>query len=1345
MGVIKSGDREVIPLPPPVLRPAALLSHSLCFTPSQFPATVTEHGSDQVRGQGARPSLPPPEHGCEDRKLIPLPPPFHFLAFSRFPLPSVLSPHPNPNQTMAVIRCDDRELIPLPPPDPLRNYTPGADRGGVDRSDLKPIKIEQPEGPSFRVNGYAVEWQKWSFRVGFTPKEGLVLHSLAYDDGSSGRRGVAHRLSFCEMVVPYGDPHEPHYRKNAFDAGEDGLGKNAHSLKKGCNCLGLIRYFDAHMSNFLGGVETIENAVCMHEEDFGILWKHVDWRSGHTEVRRSRRLVLSFVCTIGNYDYGFFWYLYQITVVIYKCSFFWRQVCIVPSIPFNLPPPPTIPSTRIPPFLLGLFPLISEIPLVFLPLPASSTLQDGKIEAQVKLTGILSVGAVREGEERKYGTLLAPGLYAPIHQHFFVARMDMAVDCRPGETANQVVEVNVRAETDGPHNPHANAFYAEERVLQTEGEGMRDVNPLSARHWLIRNPRAVNRAGRPTAYKLVPGSNCLPFSQPEAKFLRRAAFLKHNLWVTPYHPEERFPGGEFPNQNPRVGDGLPLWVQQNRSIDNADVVLWYVFGLTHAPRLEDWPVMPCENIGFSLLPHGFFNVSPATRLGLPAMLDEIVNLVIRPPRAEYSVQTDLVGPLFALRGRQYRRHDLQLVNSRGHVLECSHYMPAHIPPNQKLPCVIYCHGNSGCRADASEAVFVLLPSNITVFALDFSGSGMSQGDYVTLGRFEMEDLTTVVDHLRAEGSVSLIGLWGRSMGAVTSLMYAAKDLSIAGMVLDSPFSNLPNLILELVDTFKIKLPKFTVKMLVYYLRNLIKKKIPDFDINDLDAVGVARSSFIPVLFGHASGDTFILPHHSQQIHEAYAGDKNLITFAGDHNSHRPNFFYDSAAIFLHNCNLARFMAQFAFPLTHSPTLRFLCLSASPSASLPPPLPLCLPLCLSASPSASLPPPLPLCLPLCLSASPSASLPPPLPLCLPLCLSASPSASLPPPLPLCLPLCLSASPSASLPPPLPLCLPLCLSASPSASLPPPLPLCLPLCLSASPSASLPPPLPLCLPLCLSASPSASLPPPLPLCLPLCLSASPSASLPPPLPLCLPSCVQPAGDLLSSEELAHFMAQVAASVPPGEEVRGSLLLDLKMTMMRMRCFNKPLPCPCSIFKIKKGDPVLMQQTLVDDDHYCACMVGGPVVNIYPLENYSFGVKEPKIEKDTSVADRLARMKHNYQKEGMRTSVEGIILVHHHNHPHILLLQIGNSFFKLPGGRLKPGEDEVEGLKRKLTSKLGPSVSILPVPDWQVGECSAVWWRPNFETLMYPYCPPHITKPKALMYPYSPPHITKPKVGG
>ncbi|CAM6082779.1 unnamed protein product [Calypogeia fissa] len=459
-------------------------------------------------------------------------------------------------RNMKVLEFEDRNFVPLPSPDPLRNYTRAATRGGVDRLDIKPLVITQPDGPSFRVNGYAVEWQKWSFRVGFTPREGLVIHTVAYHDGSRGRRSVAHRLSFVEMVVPYGDPHDPHYRKNAFDAGEDGLGKNAHSLTKGCDCLGYINYFDAHFTNFHGGVETIENCVCMHEEDHGVLWKHMDWRSGLTEVRRSRRLTLSFFCTVANYEYGFFWHFYQ----------------------------------------------------------------DGKIEAEVKLTGILSLGALKPGEFRKYGTVIAPGLYAPVHQHFFVARMDMAIDSKPGEATNQVVEVNVKVENPGPDNPHSNAFFAEEALLRSEAEAQRDCNALSARHWIVRNTRMVNRTGQLAGYKLVPGSNCLPFAGPDAKFLRRAAFLMHNLWVTPFDKNERFPGGEFPNQNPRVGEGLPTWVKQDRKLEEADLVLWYVFGVTHIPRLEDWPVMPVEHIGFTLQPHGFFNCSPA--IDLPPSVPE---------------------------------------------------------------------------------------------------------------------------------------------------------------------------------------------------------------------------------------------------------------------------------------------------------------------------------------------------------------------------------------------------------------------------------------------------------------------------------------------------------------------------------------------------------------------------------------------------------------------------------------------------------------------------------------------------------------------------------------------------
>ncbi|KAK9045633.1 hypothetical protein V6N11_051542 [Hibiscus sabdariffa] len=364
-------------------------------------------------------------------------------------------------QKMKVIEFEDRKFVPLPPADPLRNYTSGETRGGVDRSDVKPLKILQPEGPSFRIDGWFVEWQK----------EGLVIYSVAYVDGSRGRRPVAHRLSFVEMVVPYGDPNDPHYRKNAFDAGEDGLGKNAHSLKKGCDCLGYIKYFDAHFTDFSGGVETIENCVCL---------SRVFMEASRLENRFCR------------------------------------------------------------------------------------SSKDGKIEAEVKLTGILSLGALQPGESRKYGTMIAPGLYAPVHQHFFVARMDMAIDCKPGEAFNQV-----------------------------------------------RNTRTVNRTGQLTGYKLVPGSNCLPLAGSEAKFLRRAAFLNHNLWVTKYAPNEMFPEGEFPNQNPRAGEGLATWVKQDRPLEETDIVLWYVFGITHVPGLEDWPVMPVERIGFMLMPHGFFNCSPA--------------------------------------------------------------------------------------------------------------------------------------------------------------------------------------------------------------------------------------------------------------------------------------------------------------------------------------------------------------------------------------------------------------------------------------------------------------------------------------------------------------------------------------------------------------------------------------------------------------------------------------------------------------------------------------------------------------------------------------------------------------
>nr|XP_028943564.1 uncharacterized protein LOC103414554 isoform X2 [Malus domestica] len=280
------------------------------------------------------------------------------------------------------------------------------------------------------------------------------------------------------------------------------------------------------------------------------------------------------------------------------------------------------------------------------------------------------------------------------------------------------------------------------------------------------------------------------------------------------------------------------------------------------------------------------------------MIHQFINFVIRPPRAEYNPDQYLWERDFTLAGRAYKRQDLELTNARGHTLRCSHYLPSPFPDDVSLPCVIYCHGNSGCRADANEAAVMLLPSNITVFTLDFSGSGLSEvcNFFFPAQRY---DLKIVVSYLRSKKQISRIGLWGRSMGAVTCLLYGAEDPSIAGMVLDSAFSSLYVLMMELVDAYKIRLPKFTVKMAVQYMRRIIEKKAK-FDIMDLNCLQVATKTFIPALFGHAKDDKFIQTHHSDIIYKSYAGDKNIIHFDGDHNSSRPQFYYDSVSIFFYN-------------------------------------------------------------------------------------------------------------------------------------------------------------------------------------------------------------------------------------------------------------------------------------------------------------------------------------------------------------------------------------------------------------------------------------------------------------
>ncbi|MCZ0728219.1 primary-amine oxidase [Mycolicibacterium iranicum] len=408
------------------------------------------------------------------------------------------------------------------------------------RERITPLHITQPEGPSFTLDGNLLRWQNWSLRVGFNHREGMTLHTVRYRDGDR-ERSIAHRMSFAEMIVPYRDPSPDHYRRTAFDIGEWGLGFMTTSLELGCDCLGEIRYLDAVLHNSKGEPYTITNAICIHEEDNAVLWKHVDHDIG-AEVRRMRRLTISFHVTVANYEYLVYWRLYQ----------------------------------------------------------------DGNIECEVRATGIMVTTPLPPDAPNPNGTLVDERTYAPFHQHFLVARLDMDID----GSGNTVVMSESFAEPIGPDNPHGLSLVVRNTPLRTEGEARQDVNFGTQRAWKVVNPNVVTGLGAHPAYKLVPSGAIPPMFEPGSPVLERAGVIAHTLWVTPNHPDERWPAGEFVNQSVRDA-GLSLWTAADRPIENTDVVLWYVFGIHHITRAEDWPVMPVDVVSFWLKPFGFFDRNPA--------------------------------------------------------------------------------------------------------------------------------------------------------------------------------------------------------------------------------------------------------------------------------------------------------------------------------------------------------------------------------------------------------------------------------------------------------------------------------------------------------------------------------------------------------------------------------------------------------------------------------------------------------------------------------------------------------------------------------------------------------------
>ncbi|KAF4745370.1 hypothetical protein FOZ63_029238 [Perkinsus olseni] len=281
------------------------------------------------------------------------------------------------------------------------------------------------------------------------------------------------------------------------------------------------------------------------------------------------------------------------------------------------------------------------------------------------------------------------------------------------------------------------------------------------------------------------------------------------------------------------------------------------------------------------------------------------NLIIRPPRRDYD--ESCLGPKkFKLHGITCQREDFTVTSVRGHGLRCSLFVPRGLrDDNISYPCVVYMHGNAGCRLEALPLVPILLPLGISLCCFDFAGCGLSDGEYVTLGHFESEDLHAVVEHLRRLPSVGVVALWGRSMGAVTALMYASRHHDIAGMVVDSPFANLAELVQELAvsEYVGLRIPSWLVNGILSVVCMMVRQKA-GFDVHQVSPIDCVSQAYLPCIFLCATSDTFVPPHHSERLYEAYGGDdKVMIQLVGEHNTPRRLEDMKHAVTYLCTCFL----------------------------------------------------------------------------------------------------------------------------------------------------------------------------------------------------------------------------------------------------------------------------------------------------------------------------------------------------------------------------------------------------------------------------------------------------------
>jgi primary-amine oxidase len=456
---------------------------------------------------------------------------------------------------MVLVDLNDMKILKIvdegvvPVPTSAVNYE---DAAALARPGTTPIEVNQPLGPSYQIKDGEVSWQGWKFRFRVDPRVGPIVHLAQFSDGQNSR-SVLYEGSLSEMYVPYMDPGTGWSWQAFYDAGEFFLMGIAKPLDPDFDCPSNAEYFSGLVADD-HGIPTLQpRLACLFERPTGDpSWRHEE--QDGIWGRPGRELVLRAIATIGNYDYILDWRFKQ----------------------------------------------------------------EGAIQVAVGATGIIEVkgvkqttvdGAMKSADSPDaYGNLVAPNTVGVDHDHFLSFRLDLDVN---GQNNSFMATRLVQKKLDLAYRK--TIWVPEPSVAKTEKDAMMDIDLRKPSMWMFIDSNSSGSVGHPYGYEIMPGVTAASLLDPEDGPQKVGAFSEHQLWVTPYVPDERYASGVYPTAS-KGDDGLAVWTKANRPIENTDIVAWYTMGFHHVPRQEDWPVMPTMWHDFTIRPYDFFQENPVLHL-----------------------------------------------------------------------------------------------------------------------------------------------------------------------------------------------------------------------------------------------------------------------------------------------------------------------------------------------------------------------------------------------------------------------------------------------------------------------------------------------------------------------------------------------------------------------------------------------------------------------------------------------------------------------------------------------------------------------------------------------------------